>query len=176
MSTGTGRHGFESTALPFVVDDELTELRAHLARANRHWEQLDGQVALMIVAGPDAYISPRWYPSKAQHGRVVPTWNYEVIHLHGTVEINDDPSWKRALVTDLTDHNELQVGDRERSETWSVSDAPDDFIDAQLKAERRGERADLAPFRRRLGRGACRRRVVRWLGTILPSSAAPRSR
>lgn len=88
----------------------------------------------MLVAGPDAYVSPRWYPSKAEHGRVVPTWNYEVIHLHGTVEIHDDPSWKHDLVTDLTDHNEPRVGDPERPERWAVSDAPSNFIDAQLKA------------------------------------------
>lgn len=130
----TGQHRLESTPLPFVVDDELTELRAHFARANRHWTRIDGGEALMIVAGPDAYISPRWYPSKVEHGRVVSTWNYEVIHLHGTIEIHDDAAWKRALVTDLTDHHELQVDDAERSEPWAVSDAPTDFIDAQLKA------------------------------------------
>ena len=63
-----------------------------------------------------------------------PTWNYEVVHLHGTVEVHDDPAWKQALVSDLTDHNELQVRDPERAEMWEVSDAPAEFIDAQLKA------------------------------------------
>jgi transcriptional regulator len=130
----TGRPGLQSTPLPFVVDDELSELRAHVARANPHWNDLDGLEALMIVAGPDAYISPRWYPSKAEHGRVVPTWNYEVIHLHGTIEIHDDASWKADLVAALTDHNEPRVGDSERPEPWAVSDAPAGFIDAQLRA------------------------------------------
>jgi transcriptional regulator len=130
----TGQHPLESTALPFVVDDGLSELRGHFARANQHWKHIDGLHALMIVAGPDAYISPRWYPSKVEHGRVVPTWNYEVIHVHGTVEIHDDPSWKQTLVTDLTDHNELRVGDPELSDAWAVSDAPKEFIDSQLNA------------------------------------------
>jgi len=130
----TGRHPLQSTALPFVVDDELSELRCHLALANQHWKHIDGFAALMIVAGTDAYISPRWYASKVEDGRVVPTWNYEVIHIHGTVEIHHDPSWKRALVTDLTDHNERQVGDPERTDEWAVSDAPTEFIDSQLKA------------------------------------------
>lgn len=66
----TGQPRLESTALPFVVDDDLSELRAHFARGNQHWKHIDGLEALMIVAGPDAYISPRWYPSKAEHGRV----------------------------------------------------------------------------------------------------------
>lgn len=135
VSAGTpGQLRLQSTALPFVVDDGLSELRAHFARANRHWKDIDGIEALMIVAGTDAYISPRWYPSKAEHGRVVPTWNYEVIHLHGTIEIHDDASWKADLVTALTDHNESQVGDPDHPEPWAVSDAPSDFIDAQLRA------------------------------------------
>ncbi len=130
----SGPGAFESTVLPFVVDDELTELRCHFARANQHWKHIDGLQALMIVAGPGAYISPRWYASKAVDGRVVPTWNYEVIHVHGTIEVHDDPAWKQSLVGDLTDHNERQVRDPERTETWAVSDAPTEFIDAQLKA------------------------------------------
>lgn len=123
-----------STPLPFVVDDTLSEVRAHFARANRHWHQIDGTEALLIVAGSDAYVSPRWYPSKVEHGKVVPTWNYEVVHLHGTIEIHDDHAWKHRLVSDLTEHNELRVQDSERSEAWAVSDAPADFIDQQLRA------------------------------------------
>jgi transcriptional regulator len=129
-----GPHRLESTPLPFVVDDELSEVRAHVARANQHWKHIDGLEALMIVAGPDAYISPRWYPSKAEHGRVVPTWNYEVIHLHGTIEIHDEPSWKSDLVTALTDRHEARVVDPERPDPWAVTDAPSTFVDAQLQA------------------------------------------
>lgn len=132
--SAAGQPPLQSTPLPFVVDDELTELRAHFARANQHWKDADGLEALMIVAGPDAYISPRWYPSKSEHGRVVPTWNYEVIHLHGTIEIHDDASWKSDLVAALTDHNEPRVDDSECPEQWAVSDAPSDFVDAQLRA------------------------------------------
>ncbi len=64
----------------------------------------------------------------------MPTWNYEVVHLHGTVEIHDDPAWKHAVVNDLTDHNELQVDDPDRPQEWAVSDAPPEFIQAQLNA------------------------------------------
>lgn len=124
----------ESSPLPFVVDDDLTILRAHFARGNPHWKHLDGSEALMIVTGPDAYVSPRWYPSKAEHGKVVPTWNYEVVHLHGTVEIHDDPAWKRALVTDLTRRLEGALSEVDGGEPWEVSDAPAGFVDMQLKA------------------------------------------
>ena len=86
----------------------------------------------MIVPVADAYVSPRWYPAKAEHGKVVPTWNYELIHLHGTISIHDDPAWKLDLVIALTDQSEQRVGDPDHD--WSVSDAPDDFIDGQLKA------------------------------------------
>lgn len=123
-----------STPLPFVVDDDLSELRAHVARANPHWRHIDGVAALMIVTGPDAYVSPRWYPSKADHGKVVPTWNYEVVHVHGTVEVIDDAAWLRSMVSDLTDHHEAGVDDPADDRTWEVADAPPSFIDAQLRA------------------------------------------
>lgn len=86
------------------------------------------------MPGADGYISPRWYPSKADHGKVVPTWNYELVHLHGIVSIHDDAEWKLRLVSDLTDHHEQRVTDPERSEEWHVSDAPADFIHTQLNA------------------------------------------
>jgi transcriptional regulator len=129
-----GPGGLASTALPFVIDDELSCVRAHFARANPHWRELDGSDALMIVPGTDGYISPRWYPSKAEHGKVVPTWNYELVHLHGTISIHDDAEWKLRLVSDLTDHNERHVDDPTLREKWGVSDAPSEFIDKQLKA------------------------------------------
>lgn len=134
VTAGAGGGNPESTPLPFLVDDQLSEIRAHFARGNPHWKRIDGRVALMIVAGPDTYVSPRWYPSKIEHGRVVPTWNYEVIHVHGTVEICDDPSWKLDLVTALTDHHEPLVVDPARPEPWQVSDAPPSYTDAQLRA------------------------------------------
>ncbi len=123
-----------STALPFLIDDGLTTVRAHFARANRHWRSLDGADALLIVPGLDAYVSPRWYPSKAEHGKVVPTWNYELVHLHGTIEIHDDPAWTGAMVADLTDQHEGRVSAADQQQPWQVADAPDDFIGGQLKA------------------------------------------
>lgn len=134
VTSGAGGQHLESTPLPFVIDDDLSEVRAHFARANPQWERIDGVAALLIVAGPDAYVSPRWYPSKIEHGRVVPTWNYEVIHVHGTVEICDETSWKLDVVTALTDHNESLVVDPAHPEPWQVSDAPTSFTDAQLRA------------------------------------------
>lgn len=126
--------GLTATALPFVVDDELSSVRAHVARANRQWRSIDGGDALLIVASADAYISPRWYASRDEHGRVVPTWNYELVHVRGTVEIHHAAAWKRAVVTDLTRHNERRVSGFDRSRAWEVADAPAEFIDAQLGA------------------------------------------
>lgn len=103
---------------------------AHMAKANPHWRTIgDGAPGLLIVSGPEAYVSPSWYTSKAEHGRVVPTWNYLAVHLTGRVHIHQDPAWLRHAVSDLTDHHEQQ-----RAEPWRVSDAPTDYLDAQLRA------------------------------------------
>lgn len=126
--------GLVATALPFLVDDDLSCVRAHFAKANPHWRQIDGRQALLIVPIVDAYVSPRWYPSKSEDGKVVPTSNYELIHLHGVVEIRHDADWKRSVVDDLTRENEGRVDDPERVEGWAVSDAPAAFIDSQLRA------------------------------------------
>lgn len=130
----TDAAALNATALPFIVDDELTVVRAHFARANDHWKSADGADAIMIVPGNDAYISPNWYPSKVEHHRVVPTWNYEVVHLHGTLRVHDDSAWKLQLVSDLTDHNESLTNGDHGVEPWQVADAPSDFIDKQLQA------------------------------------------
>lgn len=126
--------GLFATALPFVVNDDVSLVRAHFAKANPHWRHIDGCQALLIVPTVDAYVSPRWYPSKAEHGKVVPTSNYELIHVHGVVEIHHDADWKRNVVNDLTRENEDRVDDPELAEPWAVSDAPVSFIDSQLKA------------------------------------------
>ncbi len=134
----------DATAVPFVVDDEVATVRAHLARANRHSRSLDGADALLIVAGPDAYVSPRWYPSKADDPRVVPTWNYELIHLRGTVRLVD-PEQTSDIVEALTDHHEAATSAatpaatsasaaRDGEPPWAVSDAPTEFIQRQLRA------------------------------------------
>ncbi|MGH3641885.1 MAG: FMN-binding negative transcriptional regulator [Mycobacterium sp.] len=124
-----GPDGLEATMLPFIYDRERGILQGHFARNNDHWRRVDGQEALVIVRGPDAYVTPEWYASKAEHGRVVPTWNYVVAHVHGTVTIHDDPAWVGDLVRRLTDHHEAG-----RPAPWSIDDAPERFIEGQLRA------------------------------------------
>jgi transcriptional regulator len=124
-----GPDGLEATMLPFVYDRERGALLGHFARNNDHWRHIDGREALVIVRGPDAYITPTWYAAKAEHGRVVPTWNYEVAHVHGTVTIHDDTAWLADLVRRLTDHHE-----RQRPAPWSVDDAPQKYFEGQLRA------------------------------------------
>jgi transcriptional regulator len=105
-------------------------LLGHIAIANTQWQTAAaGAEALVIVAGPQAYISPSWYESKTRHGRVVPTWNYETVHMTGTVAFHQDPEWLRSFVTRLTT---LHEGGREHP--WAVSDAPPEYIDGQLRA------------------------------------------
>jgi transcriptional regulator len=124
-----GPEGLEATMLPFVYDHERQILQGHFARNNEHWRRVDGREALVIVRGSDSYVTPSWYPSKAEHGRVVPTWNYVVAHVHGTVTIHDDAAWVGDLVRRLTDLHE-----RQRPSPWSVDDAPAKFVAGQLRA------------------------------------------
>ncbi|WP_235529732.1 FMN-binding negative transcriptional regulator [Nocardioides sp. Soil774] len=117
----------DATFLPVLWEGD--RLVGHLARANGHWRRIvDGSPALAVVTGPDTYVSPSWYASKAEHGKVVPTWNYSVVHLRGRVVVHDDPQWVRALVTRLTDRHEQQ-----REEPWAVSDAPEDYVEKNLR-------------------------------------------
>jgi transcriptional regulator len=105
-------------------------LLGHFAIANDQWKTAQpGAQALAIVRGPQAYISPKWYESKARHGRVVPTWNYEAVHLTGTIAFHHDTEWLRAFVTRLT---LLHEGGREHP--WAVTDAPPEYLDGQLRA------------------------------------------
>ncbi len=128
-----GSDGLISTPLPMLYRRSgagLGVLRGHVARNNPHWSTLTADVeSLAIVRGPDAYISPSWYASKAEHGRVVPTWNYLTAHVYGRLEVHDSPDWLRAMVTELTDVHEVASGSG-----WQVSDAPERFIDGQLRA------------------------------------------
>jgi len=133
LVTATGS-GFEATGLPLLVDRERGALRGHLARANGHWQSIDGVEALVIFQLVNGYISPSWYPSKLEHGKVVPTWNYELVHAHGTVRVHDDVEWVRQLVTDLTDQHEPRVVETTDRRPWAVSDAPSEYIDRQLRA------------------------------------------
>ncbi len=118
--------------LPGATDAAAScgRLLGHIAAANDQWQTAaPGAEALAIVAGPQAYVSPSWYESKARHGRVVPTWNYEAVHLTGPVAFHLDPEWLRGLVTRLTQRHEAG-----REHPWAVSDAPPEYVDGQLRA------------------------------------------
>jgi transcriptional regulator len=103
-------------------------LRGHVSRANPLWRTAQTGPALAIFQGPQGYVTPAWYPAKAEHGKVVPTWNYAVVHAHGPLHVIDDPSWLRAFVERLTDAHE-----QGRREPWHVSDAPEDYIQRQVQ-------------------------------------------
>jgi transcriptional regulator len=124
-----GPEGLEATMLPFVHDRDRGTLLGHLARNNDHWTRADGCRALVIVRGPDSYVSPSWYASKAEHGRVVPTWNYVTAHVHGTVTVHDDVDWLEDVVRRLTDLHEAG-----RPAPWRVEDAPEKYFRGQLRA------------------------------------------
>lgn len=129
-----GAEGLDAAHVPLLLDTAVGDhgvLRGHVARANPLWRIAaeGGCAALAIFHGPQAYVSPSWYPSKREHGKVVPTWNYAVVHAHGTLTATDDPAWLHALVNALTDTHEAAL-----SEPWQVGDAPDDFITKQLRA------------------------------------------
>ena len=122
-----GDDGLASTPMPFLVDDGGHRVRGHLARPNPLLNRLPAD-ALLVVPIDDAYVSPSWYPSKREHGRVVPTWNYEVVHLRGRL-VGRDADWTEQLVRDLTDHHESS-----NTDPWSVDDAPADHIEGLLRA------------------------------------------
>ncbi|MEU8004827.1 FMN-binding negative transcriptional regulator [Catellatospora sp. NPDC049111] len=124
--------GLVATTLPFVYDPDTGPhgaLLGHLARNNDQWRRPVLGEALVILRGPDAYISPSWYAAKAEHGRVVPTWNYTVVHAYGELVVHDDPDWTGALVRRLSDQHEGG-----RPAPWSVDDAPAAFVTGQLRA------------------------------------------
>tara|TARA_Y100001933_G_scaffold185104_2_gene183928 strand:+ start:21 stop:677 length:657 start_codon:yes stop_codon:yes gene_type:complete len=107
--------------------DGRATLRGHLAAANPQVETLDGQPALAVFHGPAYYVTPAWYASKREHGRVVPTWNYVVVHVRGRVSVYRDAARLRALVDDLTAQME-----RHRDQPWAVTDAPASFVDRMV--------------------------------------------
>jgi transcriptional regulator len=105
-------------------------LEAHVARANEHWKALGGKPAsLAVFQGPQTYVSPSWYETKRQHGKVVPTWNYVVVHAHGSLEIVEDQDWLLAHLGDLVAANESR-----REQPWAISDAPADFIHGMTRS------------------------------------------
>lgn len=124
-----GSDGYPAaTRLPVIWDGD--RLLFHLARANQHWKSItEGAPALAVVSATEAYVSPAWYPSKVEHGRVVPTWNYSAVQFTGRATVRTDAEWLRDAVTRLTDEHE-----RHRAEPWAVTDAPADYVDKQLRA------------------------------------------
>lgn len=128
-----GRGGLIANPVPFVLDASAGKsgvLRAHMARANPQWRDvLPANEALVVFQDPGLYITPSWYATKRDTGRVVPTWNYVCVQARGPWRAIEDRAWLRALVETLTDIHEGR-----RAAPWAVSDAPADFLDAQLAA------------------------------------------
>ncbi len=116
-----------ATLLPILWRDSTVIM--HMAKANDHWRGIaPGAPGLVITTGSQAYISPTWYAAKAEHGKVVPTWNYSAVQLTGTVQVHNDPEWLRAAVSELTDTHESG-----RAQPWSIDDAPPAYLDGQLR-------------------------------------------
>ena len=117
-----------ATLLPVIWRGDA--VIAHLPRANPHWKSIAAdEPALLVVTGAQAYLSPSWYASKAEHGRVVPTWNYSVVQLRGRATVHDDPEWVRGAVDELVERHE---GHRETP--WSSADAPEKYVQGQLRS------------------------------------------
>lgn len=115
------------THMPILWDADKRVATGHVARANPQWKQGPGK-GLIVLGGPEAYVTPAWYPSKAEHGKTVPTWNYEAVHITGAVEWFDDPARLEAVVRDLSAFHE-----HDRAERWAIGDAPRPYIDAMLR-------------------------------------------
>ncbi|GGC84934.1 FMN-binding negative transcriptional regulator [Chelatococcus reniformis] len=123
--------GLICTPLPLLLDpgeEEHGVLYGHLARANSQWKEPVIGDALALFNGPDAYVTPSWYATKQETGKVVPTWNYIAVHAYGPVEFFEDADRLLAVVTRLTELHE-----RPRAQPWAVSDAPPEFVKAQLR-------------------------------------------
>jgi transcriptional regulator len=133
MLTSAGEQGLQASHLPLLLEPgegEFGTLYGHFARANPHWRDLaSGAEALVVFSGPDAYIHPGWYPAKAEHGKVVPTWNYIAVHAWGQAEVFDEPERLLQLVSRLSDRHE-----RQQAQPWATSDAPREYLDAMLRA------------------------------------------
>ena len=125
-----GSDGIEATLLPLLISDDATLVSGHLAKANGQWRRADLSVSALVTwVGPSAYVSPGYYPSKAEGGRVVPTWNYIGVEAKGTLVLHEDDEWKRRHVEALT-----AVHEHGHPSPWSVADAPGDYIDGMIKA------------------------------------------
>jgi transcriptional regulator len=136
VMSGSGEDaGPVANALPFLLDPEPTAdgphgtLVCHVARANPLWREADGRNVLVVFQGSQGYISPNWYAGKAEHGKVVPTWNYAMVQARGRLQAQDDPAAVREIVTRLTQRHEAS-----QPRPWAVADAPPDFTETMLRA------------------------------------------
>jgi transcriptional regulator len=129
----TSVHGLNANHIPMhltATPEPYGTLIGHVAKANPILEDINGEKqSLAIFHGPNAYITPSWYETKKEHGKVVPTWNYVVAHVYGTLQIVDNPAWLRTQIETLTDQNESQF-----SEPWAVADAPTEFTEKLLES------------------------------------------
>lgn len=117
--------------IPFLLDrrrGEFGTLVGHVSRANHVWKTASASESVVVFQGPESYITPSWYPTKHEHGKAVPTWNYVVVHAHGVPRVVDDAEWLRQHVAELTERHEAP-----RAAPWHVSDAPSEYIDALLR-------------------------------------------
>jgi transcriptional regulator len=128
-----GPDGLDANHIPFELDATVGPhglLRAPVARANPVWQQAGDTEVLVVFQAADGYISPNWYPSKPEHHRHVPTWNYAVVHAHGVLRVRDDERFLRGLVARLTREHEARS---QQEKPWKMGDAPADYIDGLLK-------------------------------------------
>ena len=122
--------GLEANHIPlyFIEDAGKPLLRGHIAKANPLWKEVaDKSQVLTIFQGPQSYISPNWYPSKKEHGKAVPTWNYAVVHLSGEISFINDNAWKLDMLNTLTNKSE-----RHQAAPWTVADSPEGYIERQM--------------------------------------------
>ena len=128
-----GADGLNANHIPFEIDPDpapFGTLRAHVARANPVWREFSKEVEpLVIFQGAQIYVTPSWYETKKETGKVVPTFNYIVVHACGTMRVSEDVDWLRKFVGGLTDHFEAS-----RAQPWAITDAPEDFVAMQLRA------------------------------------------
>lgn len=128
-----GQNGLIANHIPFFLDRRrgpLGTLVSHVARPNDVWRQLSEETpSVVMFQGPQAYVTPAWYPAKKEHGKVVPTWNYTAVHVHGVARVIEDRDWLMSMLNQMTNANEAGL-----EEPWRVSDAPADYIEKQLSA------------------------------------------
>jgi transcriptional regulator len=134
LLVSNGPEGPVANALPFLLDADVPpngRLRVHLAKANPHWRLLadnPGATVLVVFQGVDTYITPSWYQTKRETGKVVPTWNYAMVQVSGTARVIEDGAWLAEQIADLTN-----VHESPRPEPWAVTDAPETYIQSQIK-------------------------------------------